>query len=162
MDGTLLGDRAGLLCRREDERQRRSAMFSIDQEIGVQRQDGMPIMDFRHTNDACIGERHRRVPVFLQQLAQRADMLIDPECDAQRSMLDKLQDGNRRLWVTREQVHRFGEHRLTDEERRIELLEALRDPAVVLFRPVEKRDQRSRINDGYGHRGRSPRDAWDS
>jgi hypothetical protein len=33
-------DHEGLLCRRVDERQRRSAMFSIDQEIGIQRQDG--------------------------------------------------------------------------------------------------------------------------
>jgi hypothetical protein len=61
-----------------DERQRRSAMFSIDQEIGIQRQDGMPIMDFGHANDACIGQRHRRVPVFLKQFAQIIDVLIDP------------------------------------------------------------------------------------
>src|SRR5205814_6567589 len=56
----------------------------------------------------------------------------------------------------------FGEHRLADEERRVDLLQALRDPAVVLFRPVEKGHQWSRINDGCGHRGRSLRDAWDS
>jgi hypothetical protein len=38
----------GLLSRRVDKRQRGSAMLSIDQEIGIQRQHGMPIMDFRH------------------------------------------------------------------------------------------------------------------
>jgi hypothetical protein len=83
-------DHEGLLWRRVDERQRRSAMFSIDQEIGIQRQDGMTIMDFRHTNDACIGQGHRRIPVFLKQFAQCTDMLIDPECDAQRPVSDKL------------------------------------------------------------------------
>ena len=111
----------GLPCRRVDERQRGSAVFSIDQEIGIQRQDGMPIMDFRHTNDACIGQRHRRVPVFLKQFAQCTDMLIDPECDAHRPILDELKNSVRRLWVTREQVHRFGEYRLADEERCVEL-----------------------------------------
>jgi hypothetical protein len=36
-----------------------SARFSVDQEIGIQRQDDMAIMDFRHLADACIGQRHR-------------------------------------------------------------------------------------------------------
>ena len=67
--------RSALGLRRVDERQRRPAMLSIDQEIGVERQDGMPIMDFRHPDDAGVGQRHRRVPVFLDQFAQRADML---------------------------------------------------------------------------------------
>src|SRR5262249_23644492 len=79
-----------------------------------------------------------------------------------RPIPDELQDDILGLWVTRKQVHRFGEHRLADEERRVEFVEAFCDPMVVLFRPVEKRDQRSGINDGDGHRGRSLRDAWDS
>jgi len=36
---------------------------------------------------------------------------IDPECDAQRPVPDELQDGVRRLRVTRKQVHRLSEHR---------------------------------------------------
>ena len=53
----------------------------------------MPIIDFRHTNDACIGQRHRHVFVFLKQPAQCIEMLIDSECDAQRPILHELRDG---------------------------------------------------------------------
>src|SRR5262249_11398124 len=56
-------------------------------------------------------------------------------------------------------MHRFGEHRLTYEERRVQLLDSLGFPTGMLFRPVEKSDQRSRINDGGAHRDRNPRDA---
>jgi hypothetical protein len=86
-------------------------------------------------------------------------MLIDPECDAQRAFVDELQNGVLGLWVTRKQMPRFGEHRLADEERRIEFVEPFCDPTGALFRPVENGDRLSRINDGYGHRGRSPQDA---
>jgi hypothetical protein len=78
-----------LLCCRVDERQQRSAMFSIDQEIGIQRQDGVPIMDFRHANDACIRQRHRRVRIFPQQFAQCIDMLVDAECHVERPIPDR-------------------------------------------------------------------------
>ncbi len=137
-------------------------MLSIDQKIGIQCQDGMPIMDFSHSHNTCIGKRHRRVSIFLKQLAQRTDMVIDLKRDAERAILEELKQGVLRPRVPREQVHRLREHRFTYEERRFEVLDALGDPNVVLLRPVEKSDERSRINDGGGHRGQSPRDAPDS
>src|ERR1700737_631024 len=89
-------------------------------------------------------------------------MLGDLERNAERPVLEQLENGVLRPRVTCKQIHRLSEHRFTDEERRIELLDALGGPAVVLFRPVEKSDERSRINDGGGHRGRSLRDDRDS
>ncbi len=136
-------------------------MLSIDEEIGIERQDEMPTVDFRHANDAGVRQRHRRVPVFLHQSAQCAEMLLDLECNPKRAILDELQDCILRLRVTREQTHRFGEHRLADEERRVELVEALRDPAVAPLRPVEEGDQRPNVNDGRRHPDRSPRDVLD-
>jgi hypothetical protein len=41
---------------RIDKRKRKPAVFSVDREIGIQRQDGVPFMDFRHAYDASIGE----------------------------------------------------------------------------------------------------------
>src|ERR1700739_8821 len=89
-------------------------------------------------------------------------MLVDLERDAQRAVVDELQEGVLRLGVASEQVRRLGEHRFTDKQGRVEFLETFCNAAVVLFRPIEKGDQRPRINDGDGHCGRSPRDAWDS
>jgi hypothetical protein len=43
----------------------------------------------------------------------------------------------------------------TYEKRRVQVLDPLGDPAVMLFRPVEKSDQRPRINDGGAHRDRN-------
>ena len=44
----------------------------------------------------------------------------------------------------------------------VTFLDALGDPVVALFRPIKKGDERSRVNDGGGHRGRSLRDACES
>jgi hypothetical protein len=42
-------------------------MFSIDRKIRVEGQNIVPIMDFGHANNARVGQRHRRVAIFLQQ-----------------------------------------------------------------------------------------------
>ena len=76
-----------------NERKRHTAMFPIDREIGIQCQDGMPFMDFGHAYDASIRQRHRCVPIFLKQLAQGAYMLLDPECDIERTVLEELEQG---------------------------------------------------------------------
>ena len=70
----VLRDR--LVVRRVNERERDAAMFAIDREIGIERQYGVPLIDFGHPHDTCIGERHRSVPIFLMQLAQGGDVLV--------------------------------------------------------------------------------------
>src|ERR1700746_315132 len=64
-------------------------------------------------------------------------MLVGLERDAQRAVVDELQEGVLRLGVASEQVRRLGEHRFTDKQGRVEFLETFRNPAVVLFRPIE-------------------------
>ena len=54
-------------------------------------------------------------------------------------------------------MHRFGEHRLKYEKRRVQLLDSLGYPTVMLFRPVEKSDQRSGVNDGRASRPKPAR-----
>src|SRR5262245_38265012 len=88
-------------------------------------------------------------------------MLLDPERDTKRTIVNELEDDVLCLRIAREQVHRLRQHRLANEERRLELLDALGNPIVMLLRPVEEGDERSGINDGDGHCGRSLRDAWD-
>ena len=112
-------------------------------------------MDFRHSNNASIRERHRCVSIFVEQFAQVPEMLVDTKRKTQSPILDKLQQGILSFRVTGEQIHRFSEDRLTNEQGSVELLETLRDPIVKLLGAVKKSDQRSCINDGYGHRGRS-------
>src|SRR5262249_60159029 len=43
--------------------------FAIDREIGIEHEDGVPVIDFGHPHDARIREGHRPVPIFLMQLA---------------------------------------------------------------------------------------------
>ena len=58
----VLRDR--LVVRRVNERERDAAMFAIDREIGIERQYGVPLIDFGHPHNTRIGERHRPVPIF--------------------------------------------------------------------------------------------------
>jgi hypothetical protein len=74
-----------------NEGERRPAMFSIDREIGIQRQDRVPFMDFCHGYNTRVGERHRRVAIFFQQLAQKTHMLGDPGADAECAILQELE-----------------------------------------------------------------------
>ena len=83
-------------------------MFAIDREIGIERQYGMPLIDFGHPHDTRIGERHRPVPIFLMQLAQGRDMLVDVECDCERTIFEKPEQCILRPGETREQMHRLG------------------------------------------------------
>ena len=136
-------------------------MLSIYQKVGIQRQNKMLIIDFRHTDDARIGQRHWNVTVFPEKLMQRIDMLVDPECQTKCAVRDESEQGVLRSGITREQIHRLGQHWFADEERCIKFVDAVRDPSVMLFRSIEKSDERSSVNDSGGHRGRSPRDAWD-
>jgi hypothetical protein len=66
-----------------------SAMFAVVREIRVECQHGMPFIDFGHSNDACISERHRLVTIFLVQFAQDRDVLLDTESDLHRVVFEK-------------------------------------------------------------------------
>jgi hypothetical protein len=72
-----------------NEFERDSAMFAIDREIGIERQHGMPRVDLGHSHDTGVSERHRFVRIFLMQLQQSRDMLLNAERDAKRSILEK-------------------------------------------------------------------------
>ena len=74
----------------------------------------MPIMDLRHANDACVGQPHRRVFVFLSQLAQWTDMLVVPERDTQRATLGEFPGRRPGPLGNAQEIHRLGEHRLAD------------------------------------------------
>ena len=65
-------------------------MRSIEREIGIQCQDGVPFIDFSHSHNAHVGQRHRGVPIFAKQLAQRGGMLVDPDRNAERTILREL------------------------------------------------------------------------
>src|SRR5262245_42667639 len=89
-------------------------------------------------------------------------MLIDVECKLERTIAEEIEDDVLCLGIRRQQVHRLREHRFPDKERRIKLLDAFNYPRMVLFGSVEKSDERPGINDGGGHRGRSPQGGPDS
>jgi hypothetical protein len=119
-----------------NKREGSSAMFAIDCEIGIERQHGVLLIDLGYPHDARIGERHRSIPIFLMQLEQGGDMLLDAERDLERT--EKFEQCVLRPGEAREQMHRLGQDRLIHERRRSQLLKLLGDPAVMLFRSVEE------------------------
>ncbi len=84
-------------------------------------------------------------------------LFVDPESDAERTI---LQEGEQRIVRSRapgKKMHRLGQDGFADEERGFECFDPLGDPAVVLFPSVEKGNERPGISDRQ-HRGQSPRD----
>jgi len=65
-------------------------MFAIDHEIGIERQHGVQLVDLGHPHNTRIGKRHWSVPIFLVQLVQGGNVLIDVERDAERRIFEEF------------------------------------------------------------------------
>ena len=69
---------------------------------------------------------------------QRLDVLDHPEWNAERTILQELQQRLLRLRVPSEEMHCLGKHRLAYKERRFEFLDARRNPTMVSFGEIKK------------------------
>jgi len=114
----------------------------------------MAFMDFGHLHDASVSERHWCVAIFLKKLAQCVDVLLDPECNLERTTVKEFEQGVLCLRIRPEEIYGLGEHRFTNEKWCFESFDMLDNPAMVSFRSVEKSNEWPGINDGR-HRGRS-------
>jgi hypothetical protein len=119
------------------------------------------LMDFGHADDASVSQRHRDIPIFLNQFPQRSHMFMKLEGYTDRAVLEELEQDVLRSRVACKQIHCLCENRFTDKQRRLNLLNTRSDPAMVPLRAVKKGDKRPSISD-CGHLGRSLRDAGDS
>ncbi len=140
-----------LFLRGEKECKRLVAMFTVDHEIGIERQHGILIVNFGHPYNTRVGERHWPISILLMQLAKGGNVLIDAEPDPERTIFKKSEQSILSAGKPGEQVHRFRQNRFTHEQRRLEFIDPFDDPGMMLFCPVEESDQGSRINDGATH-----------
>lgn len=92
---------------------------------------------------------------YFQQPVQDTDVFLQPKRHQKRAIPEQAEQGVLRHGISREQIDRFGQYRLTNEQRCIKFLDQIGGPTVVSFGPVKKSDQRSGINDG-AHRAQSP------
>ena len=90
-------------------------VLSINQKVGIQCQNSMPVMNFRHPNNAGVCQRHRNVFVLPKKLADLCDLLLNLESDAKRAVLDELQEANLYVRITLKSEQRFHDHWLTSE-----------------------------------------------
>ena len=130
------------------------AMFAVDHEIGIERQHGILIVNFGHPHNTRIGERHWSISIFLMQFAKGGNVLIDAERDPERTIFKKPEQSILSSGKPGEQMHRFRQNRLTHKQRRLQFIDPFDDPGMMLFGPVEERDQWPGINDGATHCGR--------
>ncbi len=91
------------------------AMLTVNDEIGIKRQHGVLIVNFGHPHNTRIGERHWLIAIFLMQLAKYRNVLIDAERNAESVILKKLEQSILSSGKPGEQMHRFGQNRLTHE-----------------------------------------------
>ena len=89
-------------------------------------------------------------------------MLLDVECDSERTIFEQPEQRILGPRKARQEMHRLGQYRLAYEQRHVQLYDTLGHPAVIPLPPVDKSDERSGINDGGVHRDRSPQGVRDS
>lgn len=130
------------------------AMFTVDHEIGIERQHRILIVNFGHPHNTGIGERHWLISIFLMQFAKGGGVLIDAERDPERAIFKKSEQSILPAGKPGEQMHRFRQNRFTHEQRRLQFIDPFDDPGMMLLCPVKERDQWPGINDGATHCGR--------
>ena len=104
-----------LFLRRENEHKRLMAMFTVDHEIGIKRQHRILIVNFGHPYDTRVGERHWPISIFLMQLAQGGNVLIDAERNPEGTIFKKVEQSMLCAGKPGEQVHCFRQNRFTHE-----------------------------------------------
>jgi hypothetical protein len=129
-----------LFLRGKKESKRLMAMFTVDHEIGIERQHGILIVNFGHAHNTRIGERHWPISIFLMQFAKGRNMLIDAERDPERTIFKKFEQSILSARKPSEQMHRFRQNRLAHEQRRLQFIDPFDDPGMMSFCPVEQRD----------------------
>jgi len=80
-----------LFLRGKKENKRLMAMFTVNHEIGIERQHGILIVNFGHPYNTRVGKRHWPISIFLMQLAKSGDVLLDAERDPERAILKKFE-----------------------------------------------------------------------
>ena len=143
----FLAESYRLTLRGHNERQRFAAMFAKDREMRIQGADVVPIEQFRHPNNAGIGERHRRIPVLFAEPAHSLEMIVQLKSDLQRAVFQQAQQ---RILCGRqwgEQKHGLRQDRLTYQQRCVEITHLINRPSVMPVASIQIRQQRSGIND---------------
>ena len=103
-------DLTALFAGGEKETKRFMAMFTVDHEIGIERQHGILIVNFRH---------HWPISIFLTQLAKRGNVLINAERDPEGTIFKKFEQSILSSGKAGEQMHHFCGNRFTHEQRRL-------------------------------------------
>lgn len=137
-------------------------MLAIDGEIRIERQDGVSLVDFRHTHDAGIRERHRSVAIFLVELSQGRQVFFDAESDGKSALFEQRQQCVLAGWEGRKQIHRFRQYGLAQKQRSIQLVDMSDCPSVMSLGAIQECDKRTGVNDCDGHLGRTRPGVWDS
>jgi len=83
------------------------AMFTVDHEIGIERQHGILIVNFGHAYNTRVGERHWPISIFLMQFAEGGNVLIDAERNPERTIFKKSEQSILSSRKSGEQMHRF-------------------------------------------------------
>jgi hypothetical protein len=136
---------------RRDCRDDLAAIAPIDPEVAIESEDDTLLIEFGHSDQASIGQRHRHVGELLHQRAERVDLRHDVKVGSDDSSRDEFQDSTRPAVRVLQQKARLREHRIAGEERRLEGVHDFACPSVVVLAAVEQCDERACIDDDGGH-----------
>src|SRR5260221_13386209 len=64
----------------------------IDSKIAIEREHDALLIEFRHSDQACIGKRHRHVCELLDQWTERGDLRSNVKMTSDDSARDQRQD----------------------------------------------------------------------
>src|SRR5260370_2551551 len=76
---------------RNDRRYHLSPISTIDSEVFVQCDDHARLIEFRHSNEACVSYRHRHVGELAEQPAERIDLRQHPEVNLEDVLRKELE-----------------------------------------------------------------------
>jgi hypothetical protein len=129
-----------------------TSLASVHQEVAVRGEHLRLVGQFRHANEAGIGDTHRPIAVLPQQAKDIGSVIGDRKVEPDQIAFDELQHWIDIGAISLQQEHRFRHHRLARPERIGERLPALDRPRVVPVAAVQVRHERTGV-DQHSSRG---------
>ena len=93
-------------------------MFSVDAEVGIEREDGGAGMLFGETRQAGIRQGHRQVFVFANQLPERFTFPDHGKLHLQQPRAQQIEEAARAIGLSRDEEKRLRQDGLTGQKGR--------------------------------------------
>src|SRR5258708_27443283 len=136
---------------RNDRRYHLSPISTIDSEVFVQCDDHALLMEFRHSNEACVSYRHRHVGELAEQPAELIDLRQHPAVTLEEVLRKELEHAVLSAAEPSQQKTGLRHNRFARKDGRLDSVENLAGPRMTTVASIQQCEEAPGIDDDTSH-----------